>query len=123
MHPGTEIWFDRHEVLLGEVPVRILRPEILARVVAIHFLRHGGQRPLWMCDRAMLWEKGAADWDMELFLGDDRVLRSWVMCAVQLAHEFVGADLKAGKAAGISGTPPDWATKEVAHQWLNPSHS
>src|SRR5262249_11295437 len=44
-------------------PVRVFGPEDHLRLVVLHFLRHGGWRPLWLCDVAVLMEDAGPAFD------------------------------------------------------------
>jgi hypothetical protein len=86
------------------------------RLLALHFVKHGGFRALWLCDVAALVERSTLDWD-EVLRG--RSWRSsWVVGVVALARDLLGAD--------VSRTPaehfrvPSWVAAAVLHEWETP---
>jgi hypothetical protein len=108
---------DRSQLVpLHDIQVRVPGDEDHLRFICLHFLFHGGWRPLWLCDIALMTERAGAGFDWDLCLGGDRKHAGWIACAVGLAHELLGAD--------ISGTPvdkrvalPHWLVPAVLRQW------
>ena len=54
---------------LGSAAVKILRLEDQVRILCLHFLKHGGWRPLWLCDIAILLESQRGTFDWKVCLG------------------------------------------------------
>jgi Uncharacterised nucleotidyltransferase len=98
-------------VPLGELLVRIPALEDQVRILAIHALRHGMVRPLWLCDLAVALERRPAHFDWQQCLGADRRRSQWVLAAMALAHQLLGAD--------VSGTAIEAACAPVAPNWLS----
>jgi hypothetical protein len=109
----------RHSQLvpLGDIQVRIPSDEDQLRFICLHFLFHGGWRPLWLCDIALWVESAGAKFDWDRCLGGNPKYADWIACAIGLAHQLLGAD--------VSGTPvqkraralPEWLKTAVLRQW------
>jgi hypothetical protein len=92
-------------------------PEDHLRIVVMHFLKHGGWRPLWLCDVAALVESAGDGFDWELCCGHNPVARSWVRIGLAAAGALVGCLLP--HSLGLA-TPPNWFLKTVLHEWRAP---
>jgi hypothetical protein len=92
-------------VTFGELTVRVPAPEDHLRILAVHALRHGMVRPLWLSDLAVAVESRPADFDWRRCLGPDRRRAEWVVAAIALAHQLLSADL--------TGTPIAAGTRVV----------
>jgi hypothetical protein len=97
-------------VELDGTPVRLLAPEDHLRQMCLHFTRHGGWRPLWLCDIACALESGELDWDL-FASGDPRLTRE-AACVLALAQRLLGA-----KPAPLAVEPPRWLTATVLSEW------
>src|ERR1700730_6104304 len=80
-------------VPLLDTQIRILCPEDNLHFVAIHMLRHGGWSPVWLADVAALLASRGPDFDWDTCLGSDSVQAGWVLSALVLAHQVLGADI------------------------------
>lgn len=97
--------------------VRIPCPEDHLRFICLHFLYHGGWRPLWLCDVALMVETRSENFDWDYCLRGKRKSADWIACVIGLAHQLLGAE--------ISGTPvekrakdlPGWLVSAVLKQW------
>jgi len=104
-------------VPLGDIQVRVPGHEDHLRLICLHFLYHGGWRPLWLCDIALLTESAGTGFDWDLCLGNDPKHADWIACAIGLAHQLLGAE--------VGGTPiekrarglPRWLITAVLKQW------
>jgi len=104
-------------VRLGDIQVRVPGQEDHLRLICLHFLYHGGWRPLWLCDIALLTESAGTGFDWDLCLGRNAKHADWIACAIGLAHELLGAR--------VAGTPvekrarglPRWLITAVLKQW------
>jgi Uncharacterised nucleotidyltransferase len=69
-------WHDAlahsQQVELGDTAVRVMGPEHHLVLLCMHFLKHGGWRPLWLCDIALALESRSSSFDWELCLGPMR---------------------------------------------------
>lgn len=90
------------------------------RIVTIHFLRHGGWRPLWLCDIAALMEVIDSGFDWNLCLGYDPVYAEWVVLAMKLAEQILGARTLEypDKYQGV--VVPDWMVDSLNKEWCRP---
>lgn len=127
LHGGFAELRDRGEALFAravtvDVPgaaVRVLGPEDHLRLVALHLLRHGGSRPIWLCDVGALVESGRASLDWNLVLEGRAQDAHAVASVVGLAARLLGAvvpDAEPLRAAGYDH-PPAWLEPEVLEQW------
>ncbi len=117
----TRIWADLYArsrlVNLGGARVRVLSMEDELRAQCIHFLKHGGCGPLSLCDIALLVETRSPRFDWAVCLGEGRKRRSWITCALLLAHDLLGMDLQGVPLDFTSGELPRWVSKTVLEQW------
>lgn len=101
---------------LGTARFRVLSWEDHLRLVALHQLHHGGWRPLWLCDMAVLLEAIPADFSWELCLSGDARLSDGVRATVALAGELLEARLPDGAPRT---TVPAWLRRAVLHGWVH----
>ncbi len=129
LHRGFAELDDRDpEVLLARsrvvdvegIAVRVLSPEDHFRLLALHMLRHGALRPLWLCDVALATESRPADFDWACFASGSRRRTAWVGHALRLAHEVLGARLDGVPAALVARALPAWAVDAVHAAWGEP---
>jgi hypothetical protein len=103
-------------VTLGKAKIRVLSPEDELRAQCIHFLKHGGCGPLSLCDIALLVESRSAGFDWDICLGKASKQRSWINCALLLAHGLLGMSLE-GVPLDSSEEIPRWVFTTVLDQW------
>ena len=84
---------------LGEVEVRLLGAEDHLRLICIHMLGHGAWRPVWLCDIAAAVESLPEDFDWARCLHGHPRRAQWIVCAIGLARQVLGAR--------CGGGPPD----------------
>ena len=101
----------------GSTDVRVLGSEDQLRGLCIHFLKHGGWGPLWLCDIAMLVESRSADFNWNVCLGEGRKQRSWITCSLLLAHGLLGMNLERIPIRFAPGEFPGWVSNTVLEQW------
>jgi hypothetical protein len=111
----AELWARSRPEQLGRARFRVLADEDHLRLVALHQLHHGGYRPLWLCDLAVLVESLSADFDWERCLAGDRRLSEGVRAALGLAAELLGARLPPGTPVA---RPPAWLREAVWRGWV-----
>ena len=104
-------------VRVGDVTIRIMGPEDHLRLLCLHLLRHGAVRPLWLCDVGAALEARPADFDWAYFLSGDRRRADWVICALGLAHQLLGARWGDAPTAVQAYTLPRWLVPAVIRQW------
>ena len=131
-----EIWIDPHRgsaaldyvseaelfersvmVPLGEVSVRLPSPEDHLRILCLHLLRHGAWRPLWLCDVALALESREANFDWQIFFGNDSKRADWLACVLGLAHRLLGARVIGTPIAARAGRLPGWLIRAVLRRW------
>lgn len=119
------VWQDRRgpslrdgvqTVVLDDVPVTVPSHEAHLRLLCLHTLIHGASRPLWLCDVALMLETRPAAFDWARCLGDDRRRRGWVLTALRLAHDALGADI-AGTPVTDAPESPRWLIPALLRQW------
>lgn len=95
---------------------RVLCLEDHLRLVALHQLHHGGWRPLWLCDVALLLEAAPVDFSWERCLEGDPRLSEGVLATAALAAELLGARLPPGTPHFVV---PAWLRRAVLHGWIH----
>jgi hypothetical protein len=102
---------------LNDVEVCVPASEDHLRFICLHFLYHGGWRPLWLCDVALMVESAKTDFDWDRCLSGRRKHADWVLCVMGLAHQLLGADIAGTPAERRAKTLPRWLTNAVLRQW------
>lgn len=102
--------------------VHVLSPDDHLRYLCLHFLKHGGVKPLWLTDVAMLVERQAPlDWAR--VLGADAALASAVRAVLALAAALLGAEVDEQRI----GAAPAWLVDATRRAWsrglLRPSRA
>ncbi len=108
-------------VHMGSTPIKVLRREDQLRVLCLHFLKHGGWRPIWLCDIAALLESGNGAFSWELCLGDNARRARWIGCTIALACNLLGARIPPGAPRCVTSSPPAWFTRTILREWDKPS--
>jgi len=112
-----EVFAASHRLPLGDGEVGVMCAEDRLRAIAVHFLKHGGWRPLWLCDVAAAAEMREEAFDWGRCLTGDRVIAGWVSAALALAGRLLGADMR-GVPAMVD--PPRWLVRSVLRRWAEP---
>jgi len=113
--------FDRSQtVRLEEDAIRVLSPEDHLALLAVHLLKHGAWRPLWLCDIGAAVESLPDQFDWELCLGRDRRRAGWITSAIGLAHKLLGARVASPIIADRATRLPAWLPAAVLRQWQQP---
>jgi hypothetical protein len=99
--------------------IRVLCPEDHLRVLALHYLKHGGWRPLWLCDIAAAVENRSPDFDWDRALGGDPWRTRCVRATLLLAHELLGMRLDGIPSAEMSRAPR-WLAPAIFREWERP---
>ncbi len=113
--------YERSQLIpLADAEIRVLSDEDHLALVCMHFLRHGGFRPLWLCDIAMYVENLPANFQWDLCLGSDPVLAGWIAAAIELAHTVLGARIDGTPIAARAGQIPSWLEPALLKAWRRP---
>lgn len=104
-------------VRFGNATLAVLGLEDQLRLLCRHFLRHGAWRPLWLCDIAAAVESRPPNFDWDRCLGRNRTVANWVACAIGLAHELLGAELRDGPPVVTKQRLPRWLVARVRANW------
>jgi hypothetical protein len=111
-------FYDRSQLVQsGETCVRVLCAEDHLRILCVHLLREGAWRPLWLCDIAVAVESRLADFDWDVCLTKDRVLADWILCAITLAQQLLGARVDGTPAARRTRPLPRWLIPTILKEW------
>ncbi len=88
-----EVWGRSVRLEVEGVGVRTLGAEDHLRLLCLHFLRHGGWRPLWLCNIGAVMESRPPDFDWDLFFEGSARDAGACASAILLARRILGADL------------------------------
>jgi putative nucleotidyltransferase-like protein len=102
---------------LDNAQVRVPCDEDHLRFICLHFLFHGGWRPLWLCDVGLMVESAGSGFDWDRCLGGSRKHADWVACVIGLAHQLLGAEVAGAPVAKRAKSLPGWLTNAVLTQW------
>jgi hypothetical protein len=102
------------------VAIRTPCPEDHLRLICIHLLKHGGARPLWLCDVGAAIESAAPDFDWDRLMRDNRSRAFWIMYAVGLAHRLLGARIDNTPFYATAKTAPVWMERSLLGDWSTP---
>lgn len=113
--------FSRSQVVsLRSEQIRILALEDQLALSSIHLLKHGAWRPLWLCDVGVMIENLPENFDWQTCLGINPTRASWILCAMRLAKELLGANTERVPAAANTALP-GWLVDSVLKEWENPT--
>ncbi len=136
---ATDCWVDPHSrfselesrsfdelfarsrlVDLGAEKIRIMGSEDHLALLAIHLLKHGAWRPLWLCDIGAAIESLPAEFDWDLCLGKNKTRALWIICAIHLSQELLDADIHPLPMSHRAKELPRWLVSIVLRQWAAP---
>jgi hypothetical protein len=115
--PEAELRARSRAVPVGPGTVRIFGPEDHLRLIALHALRHGLLRPLWLCDVAVALESAGERFDWEYFAGGRPRRADWALVALEAAREILGARREGIAAARCPARLPSWLVPAVLQEW------
>jgi len=108
---ADELHSRARQVSVSGHAFRVFAPEDHLRLLCLHFLKHGGWRPLWLCDVAALVEAEASALDWAYFAtGDERRVDAAAR-VLTLAEELLGAQLDAVPRDLACRRPPRWMVR------------
>ena len=120
LEPLAEVFERSRQVEVAGRKLRIPCPEDHLRLLCLHFLEHGGCRPVWLCDVAAMLEAETDGFDWKLCLGDDPVTTHWICIVIALAHKLLGAKLGSMPEKYRETKLPTWLVPTVLRQWSKP---
>jgi hypothetical protein len=112
-----ELFSRSHLIDLEDEGIRVLSDEDHLALMAIHLLKHGAWRPLWLCDIGAALESLPAGFDWDLCLGGNKRRANWVVCAIGLANRLLSADIEAMPIERRPNELPAWLLSNVLYQW------
>jgi Uncharacterised nucleotidyltransferase len=119
-HSWHSVYARSKLLKLGKTDIRVMGPEDNLASLCMHFLKHGGWRPLWLCDIAVALESRSASFDWELCLGPDPRKADWIACTLGVAHILLGADVADTPADERAQRLPHWLVPTVLRAWEHP---
>lgn len=117
---AEDVFARSKTTMLDDIEVRVLSDEDNLRFLCMHFLRHGGVRPLWLCDIAVVMESLTEDFDWDRVLSGSRRGADWVRCVIGLAHQLLGVDIEGTPYASRGRKLPGWLVPAVLESWEKP---
>jgi hypothetical protein len=112
-----ELFSRSRLVALNNTEVRVFSPEDHLRILALHLLRHGAWRPLWLCDIAAALEAQGEGIDWERCLTDEPRVVKMLGCVIGLAHSLLGAKLDGLTDRAGANNLPRWLIDAILRQW------
>ncbi len=107
-------------VNLHGTDIRVLAAEDHLRILCLHLLKHGGWRPLWLCDVAVALESRFSDFDWDRCFGKNKRWADWIACTIGLANRLLGAELGDAPVKDRANSLPGWLVSSVLKQWSVP---
>lgn len=105
---------------LDGAEIRVLSNEDHLALLAIHLLKHGAWRPLWLCDIAVSVESIPEKFAWDVALGAKSKQARWILCVIGLAHQLLEANLDRVPRSVVAGQLPGWLVANVLKQWERP---
>ena len=102
---------------LGAENVRTLCVEDHLALLCIHLLKHGGWRPLWLCDIAAAVETLPPNFNWDVCLGKHEQRARWIACTFGLANRLLQADISRVPLSRDHTRVPEWITETVLYHW------
>src|SRR5207302_11445082 len=103
----------------GRASVRILGPEDSLRLSCLHFLRHSGSNPVWLCDVGVMLEHLPADFDWDYALDGNPLRTHWMIAVLRVAGRLLGARLEEIPNRRLPAYVPDWMVRTLLRAWGN----
>jgi hypothetical protein len=118
------LWQRSRQLPLGEGSVRVLSREDELRLLCVHFARHGGCRPLWLCDVAVAAEAAGAGFDWKQCLSGDPVATAWARFVLSLSATLLWASVPQEIWSGSDEREAaHWMGERILRSWVSaPRH-
>jgi hypothetical protein len=116
-----DVYPDCETAYLGSTPIRVLGREDQIRFACFHFLKHGGWRPIWLCDIAVALESSGVSFDWRRCLGPNPRHARWVGSIISLAFDLLGARIPDEAPAILTSRSPNWLKRTVLREWSCPT--
>jgi hypothetical protein len=101
---------------LGKGEVRVLGAEDQLRQLCLHFWRHLGCRPLWLCDVGAALEAATPTFDWDYCLRGKPAVADTILCVLGLAIQLVEAR-GTPEIAERASRLPGWLVPAVLWRW------
>jgi hypothetical protein len=109
-----------HRAPLDDVEVLVPGPEDALRLACLHGIKHGFERPAWLCDVALLVERLPDDLDWDHLLAGPPAAASWLRHAIALAGSVLDASTERVPRALALPATPAWIRAAVLEAWSRP---
>ncbi|GMR12667.1 MAG: hypothetical protein BMS9Abin29_0858 [Gemmatimonadota bacterium] len=112
-----ELMARSHPEPVGDTHVRALGAEDHLYLLSVHMLAHGAWRPLWLCDVAAALESRPREFDWDYCLRGGKRRPNWLMTAIRLASDVLGASPPGLPTSISNGHLPRWLVPAVLESW------
>jgi hypothetical protein len=117
----SDLFANSELVALGEITVRVPSREDHLRILATHWLTDGGRfkDKLWDIHYAVESRPSNFDWRRCLEIVEPN-RRAWVVCAISIAHRYLGTKVDDLPFASEVDDLPSWVARCVEREWKRP---
>ena len=120
-HSFDDLMARAEEELFQGSRVRVLGREDHLRLLALHALKSGVRRPIWLSDIGVLMDRSGAELDWSRVLSGDPRLTDWTITGLRLAAVLAGASLDGAPPRVREAALPRWVVRSALHQWGEPA--